>query len=94
MLAGTILIPPALEPYGPAKPGVGVKDLAIVIETRQTAGVKSKSLYVVLLRLSKEKPSVLAQKNIDVWKRQKRDDFNTLDEQPLVAHIDERCGLV
>jgi hypothetical protein len=56
MLAGTILIPAALEPSGPAKPGVRVKDLAIVIETRQTAGVKSKSLYVVLLRLSKEKP--------------------------------------
>jgi GH25 family lysozyme M1 (1,4-beta-N-acetylmuramidase) len=32
-----------------------------------------------------KKNSVLAQKNIDVWKRQKRDDFNTLDEQPLVA---------
>jgi hypothetical protein len=42
MLAGTILIPPAPEPYGPAKPGVRVKDLAIVIETRQTPGLRPK----------------------------------------------------
>jgi len=42
MLAGTIFIP------------LGVKELTIVIETRQTMGVKSKSLYVVLLRFSKE----------------------------------------
>lgn len=53
MLAGMILIPP--QPLSPQ--GVRVKDLAIVIETRQTAGVQSKSLYVVLLRLSKEKLS-------------------------------------
>jgi len=41
----------------PSGARVRVKDLAIVIETRQTAGVKSKSLYVVLLRLSKERLS-------------------------------------
>jgi len=73
MLAGTILISSLVAegPWaqGPGFAGLGrsrlrlrkprgrVKDLAIVIETRQTAGVKSKSLYVVLLRLSKEKLS-------------------------------------
>jgi hypothetical protein len=33
------------------------------------------------------------QKNIDS-ERQNRDDSNTLYEQPLVARIDEHCGLV
>nr|AMP87999.1 hypothetical protein [Funneliformis mosseae] len=103
MLAGTIFIPPSaqgLRALGP-QAGVRIKDLTIVIETRQTTGVKSKSLVCCIasflfpddtLQLEKGVQRNIKLRPIDL--RQKRDDLNTLNEQPLVARIDERCGLV